>query len=611
MRKSIYEFDPSDAERFAHDQGIRASRRGDELRFTSCPYCRNKTDDKNTFAINLRTGQFKCLRATCGAKGNMLTLAKDFNFSLGRDADEYYSPRRRYRDLSSYPRPIVRSPAVEYMEGRGISKAVTEAYSITTQKDRDDVIVFPFFDEGGKLQFVKYRNAAFDKSKGGSKEWTQKDCKPILFGMDHCDPEKSGVLILTEGQIDSLSVAECGIPNAASVPTGAQGFTWVPYCWDFLGRFNTLIVFGDHEKGKITLLDEMKVRFVGSVKHVRVEDYQDCKDANELLQKHGKQAVIDAVARAVPVEDELIKNAADIVRKSQDEIETIDTGFLTLDRILDGFRMGYLILLTGERGYGKSTLASQFIVKALEQNKNCFCYSGELDETQFQEWIDRQAAGDAFTNPIINRRGKKNYIVHGDAEVLIHHWYDGRLFVYDNKVIRKEERILETVQKAITQYGARVVLLDNLMTAMIDEDPREDANSKQTAFVAELAEMAHRFGTLIFLIAHPRKLMGGKGFTNDDILGSSNIANLSDVILRYTKPNEDDERRADRILQVTKNRNDGEIYMHGIPLWYEASSKRITDTKGKFDWSSGWEKALEDEDGFLAIPDDMMEEDPF
>lgn len=610
MRNEIYHFSADDARRFAQEQGLRTRQRGDELQFEKCPYCKYRTDDKNTFAINLNTGMFRCLRATCGAKGNMITLAKDFDFSLGRDVDEYYSPKRRYKDLSQYPRPIVRTPAVEYMEGRGISKAVTEQYSITTQKDNDNIIVFPFFDEDSKLQYVKYRKADFDKEKDSSKEWAQANCKPILFGMDQCDPEKSDTLILTEGQIDSLSVAECGIQNAVSVPTGCNGFTWVPYCWDFLGKFKTLIVFGDHEKGKITLLSEMGTRFVGTVKHVRVEDYQDCKDANELLQKHGKQAVIDAVARAVPIENELIKNAADIVKKKPDEIETIDTGFPTLDRILDGFHMGYLVLMTGERGYGKSTLASQFIVKALEQNKNCFCYSGELDETQFQEWIDRQAAGDTFTNPIINRRGKKNYIVHGDAEVLIHRWYDNRLFFYDNKVIRREEKILETVQKAITQYGARVVLLDNLMTAMIDEDPREDANSKQTAFVAELAEMAHRFGTLIFLIAHPRKLIGGRNFTNDDILGSSNIANLADVILRYTKPKEDDERRADRILQVTKNRNDGDIYLDGIPLWYEASSKRISDTKGKFNWSPGWEKPLEDEDGFLDLPEDM-EEEPF
>lgn len=105
---NIYEFDPDDARRFGQEQHIKYQQRGDELQFKYCPYCRNKTDDKNTFAINLRTGQFKCLRASCGAKGNMITLAKDFGFSLGHDVDEYFNRRKRYRDLSRYPRPIVR-----------------------------------------------------------------------------------------------------------------------------------------------------------------------------------------------------------------------------------------------------------------------------------------------------------------------------------------------------------------------------------------------------------------------------------------------------------------------------------------------------------------------
>ena len=83
---SIYEFQPEDAERFASFIGITARRNGDELKFKICPYCKSRKD-KGTFAINLKTGAFNCKRASCGAKGNMLTLAKDFDFSLGRDVD--------------------------------------------------------------------------------------------------------------------------------------------------------------------------------------------------------------------------------------------------------------------------------------------------------------------------------------------------------------------------------------------------------------------------------------------------------------------------------------------------------------------------------------------
>ena len=132
IRLSIYNFDPEDAKRFGQEQHIKYQQRGDELQFKYCPYCRNKTNDKDTFAINLRTGQFKCLRASCGAKGNMITLSRDFGFSLGNTVDEYFNRQRRFRDISKYPRPITKTPAVEYLESRGISKMIAESYALVT-----------------------------------------------------------------------------------------------------------------------------------------------------------------------------------------------------------------------------------------------------------------------------------------------------------------------------------------------------------------------------------------------------------------------------------------------------------------------------------------------
>ena len=105
MRAHIYEFNPDDAMRFAYEQGINAKRKGNELMFNVCPYCHgNFAKDKKTFAINLKTGAFNCMRASCGAKGNMITLARDFNFSLGRDVDEYINPSSRYKNMRKYGR---------------------------------------------------------------------------------------------------------------------------------------------------------------------------------------------------------------------------------------------------------------------------------------------------------------------------------------------------------------------------------------------------------------------------------------------------------------------------------------------------------------------------
>lgn len=599
-----YEFDIEDARRFASEQGIQTRVRGKELHFKQCPYCRNTTDDKNTFAISLNTGQFKCLRASCGAHGNMITLAKDFNFSLGRDVDEYYNSRRRYRDLTRYPRPITKTAAVEYLETRGISKAVTERYGISTKKDEDNILVFPFYDEHGSMQFAKYRKTDFDKATDKNKEWCVSDCKPILFGMEQCDTEID-TLILTEGQIDSLSVAEAGLPNAVSVPTGANGFTWVPYCWDFMSQFKTLIVFGDHESGHITLLDEMKVRFHGTVKHVRPEDYLDCKDANELLQKHGKQAVIDAVNHAVMVENPKIKKLSEVQRKDVSQMECMDTGIKELNRTLGGFYFGQLVILTGERGLGKSTLGSQFGTFAVKQGYTTFYYSGELMDWFFQDWFDRQMAGPDYINGIVSNLGYTSYSVDGQHINQIHNWYDENCYIYDNTILEDEEtESLEgTILNAITQYGCRVILIDNLMTAM-EDDLSSDIYRQQTKFVRSLANMTKQYDVLIMLVVHPRKSNGFK-FQNDDVAGSSNITNLADVVLRYSKPEYDENEPdpADRVLQVTKNRLNGRLIWTGIKLWYNEPSKRISDNK-RFDWTIGWE------DTFYSA-DDLDDEIPF
>ena len=599
---NIYEFDPDDAKRFGQEQHIKYQQRGDELQFKYCPYCRNKTDDKNTFAINLRTGQFKCLRASCGAKGNMITLARDFNFSLGNDVDEYFNKRKRYKDLSRYPRPIVRAPAVAYMENRGISQMITERYGITTQKDRDNILVFPFFDEFGKLQYVKYRKADFDKKKDKNKEWAESDCKPILFGMDRCDAEHNKTLVLTEGQIDSLSVAEAfgGDINAVSVPTGCNGFTWVPYCWDFLGKFDTLIVFGDHEKGRITLLDEMQKRFHGVVKHVRTEDYLDCKDANEILTRHGKQAVRDAVNNAVIVDSKRIKKLSKVESKNMAEMEAVSTGISQLDKLIGGFYFGQLVILTGERGLGKSTLGSQFIVNGVNQGLDAFCYSGELPDWSFQEWFDRQCAGREYINVLTSELGFDNYLVDAAALELIHDWYDEHCYIYDNAVIEsadtENETILETLETAIKQYGCKMLLIDNLMTA-IEDDLASDLYRQQTAFVRALTKLAKQYNVIIILVVHPRK-SNGYSFSNDSVAGSSNITNLADVVMNYALPKDDDELKPDRILQVSKNRLTGKVNFGGIPLWYDTPSKRILEARGMNRTKYGWDNF----DGFMRLP---------
>lgn len=622
-----YTFNPDDAIRFASERGIKTVKRYHELLFRKCPYCRQMTDDTNTFSINLETGQFKCFRASCDAHGNMITLARDFDFSLGTDIDEYYSPKRQFRNLRKYPRPVTKDAAVAYLENRGISRNIAEAYRITIKEDQENVIVFPFYDEHDELQFVKYRKADFDKEKDSNKEWCMRNCKPILFGMNQCNAERSPVLVLTEGQIDSLSVAEAFNDdiNAVSVPTGANGFTWVPYCWDFLKRFNTLVVFGDHEHGKITLLEEMTQRFHGTVKYVRPEDYKECKDANEILQKHGKQAVVDAVVNAEVVKNDLILDLSDAPRKSTVE-EVIDTGIAQLNRMIGGFPTGRVIALTGQSGKGKSTLATQFAIRAAEQGFKTFVYSGELSSWEVARTIDRQVAGADYLVRTETPLGFVEYDPVASQRDNIVGWAKGKVFLYNNEIVmdgqREETALIDVMQDSVRQYGCKVIILDNLMTAMMD-DISSDLYRQQTKFVEELHNAAVAWKVLIILIAHQRKRQANE-FSNDDIAGSSNITNLADIILNYAEPapnmkynkdkkkyepaDPDPDRDGDRILQVTKNRITGQTDLKGIKLWFQPSSMRISEYRNRFDWQMSWQSGT---NGFMQTDENDLDEIPF
>ena len=601
----IYTFNAEDAKRFAQHVGIEAKQRGQELILKKCPYCGSYSKDKDKFSINLTTGQFHCFRASCQAKGNMITLAKDFNFSLGSEADAYYRETKWFRDLSKAKKPESKPTAVTYMASRGISEEVTTSYHITVQNDHENVLVFPFYDEEGVLQFVKYRKTDYDKEKDSSKEWCEKECKPILFGMDHCNTDND-TLIITEGQIDSLSLTEAGIENAVSVPMGVNGYTWVPYCWDFLKKFKTLIVFGDFEKDHITLLDELRQRFDGTVKHVREEDYLECKDANEILQKHGKDALVKAVAQAIPVEHPQIMNLADVSKVDLSKMEKFSTGLPSLDRILGGFYLGQLILLTGERGEGKSTLASQFGTFAVKAGYNVFCYSGELMNWYFKAWFDGQVAGGNHINRITSDSGFVNYSVDAAIMPLIESWYRDKIYIYDNDMLtEKGDSLLDTMEVAIKQYGCRVLIVDNLMTAMEDE-LSWDQYRQQTVFVKKLAKMAKQYNVVIFMVVHPRKKQGFSTFDNDDIAGSSNIPNLADVVIRYSRPMGDDvpPDTMDRELTVHKNRLTGVTNRIGIKLFFQPASKRISESQYMFDWELGWEEH-DEHGGFFPVPDGM------
>lgn len=153
-----YEFKKEDAYEFVRVSGIQSKQRGDELQLLFCPYCRGgKNGDKGTFSISLVTGQFKCLRSSCSVSGNMVTLARDFDyFSLGKDIDAYYrtGKQKRFRRFKKMENIKPKTEAITYLESRKITAATAEKYQITVQSKHKNIVVFPFLDEKGNMPFI-------------------------------------------------------------------------------------------------------------------------------------------------------------------------------------------------------------------------------------------------------------------------------------------------------------------------------------------------------------------------------------------------------------------------------------------------------------------------
>lgn len=607
-----YEFKKEDAYEFARASGIQTKQRGDELQFLYCPYCNGgKNRDRGTFAINLISGQFKCLRSSCSVSGNMLTLAAEFSwFSLGNDVEAYYQTGRqqRYRKFKKMQAIKPKPAAITYLESRKITAATAEQYQITVQSKHENVLVFPFIDEKGVMQFIKYRKTDFNPERDNNKEWCEANCKPILFGMYQCNLDNK-TLILTEGQLDSLSVAESGIENAVSVPNGKNGFTWVPYCWDWLQNFDTLIVFGDCERGSITLLDDMRRRFRGTVKAVRQQDYKGCKDANELLQKYGRDAVKNAVEQAEALPLKQVKELADVEAVDLYSLPKIPTGIKSLDRVLSGgLYLGQTVILTGKRGDGKSTLASQILANALNDGNKVFAYSGELQDYHFKRWIDFQIAGKHNVIDKAGDNGSVSYFIPREKTEKISAWYRGRAYIYDNQSLTDEEpaELIETIEKAVQQYDIKLVLLDNLMSAL-DVGMSVDLYRAQSKFVDKLVKMAKRQQVAVILVVHPRKNSFGTD-DNDSVSGSADITNKVDVVMTYKRGKDLPEDQ--RLLTVSKNRLTGKLATgeKAISLYYDDTSKRISDTSKFFTVPYAWE---EDADGFISIDQFEQMEIPF
>lgn len=469
-----------------------------------------------------------------------------------------------------------RSQVESYLGQRSITPKTLDAFDV--QQDHGNV-VFHYYDLNDVLKTVKYRPAK-KVVRGENKAWSQKgaDTTPLLYNMNRIDPAKP--LVITEGEIDALSVYEAGYHNVVSVPFGAGNTKWVEENFDWLEQFEKIIIWSDTDEPGIKMRKESCTRlgvwrtlFV-EIPEELINNNSKIKDANAVLCVYGKQTVLDLISKAQEMPVVGVTDLSAVDDFDLEKAPGLYSNLKPVDDLIYKFLFGSVVLLTGIKGSGKSTLLNQiFICEALNQGQDVFIFSGEMGAPIVKSWLELTMAG----REEVTMKDNFIHIISPNAKKEMRSWYKERVWIYNQKD-NHADAVLDRAVAITRKYGAKIWVIDNLMTLDIGET---DGNvlQKQKEFIVKLVNLAELYNVLVVLVAHPRKIMNGSHLTSDDISGSSNLGNLVQYILsvrRYTPREKEGERGQNGKYKAGKEPIEFDVEV-------EALKNRITGKVGTAD----------------------------
>lgn len=549
--------------------------KGNEIIPFVCPICSGGPHrDRGTFALNIEKLTYNCRRGSCGVSGTFSALCKEY----GEESDDLkewkaiYTPRPKV-----YKKPDVKSKkptngVLEYFKGRGISESTVKHWRVGVN-DRD-AIMFPYF-ENGELVLVKYRT--LDK-----KNWRTVDSKPVFWGIDAVDTKKP--LWIVEGEIDALTLYECGITNVVSVPSGSQDLECVTHAWETLEKFEKIIVWNDQDTPGKEMRDEL-IKRLGDDRTYYIET--ECKDANELFIKHGLNAVTECSKQLKRKPVENVKRVAEVEEYDPDT-PAIKTNIYGIDKVIGGLPLGHATIVSGKRGGGKSTLQNTFIASSLEQDYGAWVFSGELQQGLFRYWVELTLAG---RNNIVSKTSPdaptKYFLSKPDRDTM-RKWYFDKFFIYDSKDVPTPDLILKAMTKSFKRYGTRLFVIDNIMMLNFGNGGEREKLDKQSDFVDKCVKFAQNYNAHVVIVQHPIKT--NERITVDDIKGSGDITNRASITLLVHKVSQAEKANGtecDTVIEIGKNRLNGKEV--DIELNFCEISKRMHGASDNRDKKYGWE----------------------
>jgi 5S rRNA maturation endonuclease (ribonuclease M5) len=245
--------------------------------------------------VNTELGVWECKH--CGWKGG-----------LGANRNRYQAsrPMRIYTAPQPPPSTALPTGVVEWFASRGIPDWVLADANITAGREFSpsqgkDVtaIRFPYTREGALVN-IKYRAHPKDF-------WMTKGAERIFYGLD--DIAGADEVCIVEGEMDKLTIDAVQGPSTVSVPDGAPPSDAKNYtskltfldgvAGERLKAATRVILATDMDAPGQKLADEL-ARRIGKTKCAKAKWPEGCKDANETLVMHGRDAVLTALTEAQP-----------------------------------------------------------------------------------------------------------------------------------------------------------------------------------------------------------------------------------------------------------------------------------------------------------------------
>lgn len=407
-----------------------------------------------------------------------------------------------------------------YLVSRGLSEATQKAAGLfstkrffPSAKAELGCIAFPYKTVSGHAVAHKYRtpDKHFVQDGGGAAS---------LYGIERLNINNK-TLVITEGEIDALSVTEAGFDNALSVPNGAPMKVAnrridpsedgkFAYIWEhrtLIDKMDRIVLATDADAQGEALREEL-ARRIGKHKCWIVAYPEGCKDANDTLRKHGKVALSDAIIDAKPYPISALYAASEF----KDDIETLynkrsirgaSTGFAALDSLYTVYP-GQVTIVTGFPSMGKSSFVDQMCVNLANQFqwKTAFCSFENTPPIHIAHLMELKIG-----KPFFHQQHGQSRIDQDEYKAALE-WIEKHFGFIDFRDTEPPtiENILSRAQAAVQRLGVRGLVIDpynyvRLERASSETDEISNMLTRVQAFAK--ANDCH-----VWFVAHPQKVYG-------------------------------------------------------------------------------------------------------